>query len=168
MSKCDGKIIKMGDDIDTDIIIPTQHMTLRTIREMSQFAFEPLRPEIPKIVKKGDILLCGKNFGCGSSREQAASIIKELGFSCVIAKSFSRIFFRNALNNGVLVIENSELYDVLEEGASVSFDMDTMTFYYNENEEMKLTGLPDTFMEIFKAGGIVPYWKQKNRSCGGE
>lgn len=164
MENKNSKIIKMGDDIDTDIIIPTQYMTLRTIEEMSTYAFEPLRPEIPKIVRTNDVLLCGKNFGCGSSREQAASIIKVLGFSCIIAKSFSRIFFRNALNTGLLVIENKDLYDILNEGDSASFDYRTMRLFYHNGKETQLPDLPTNFKEIFLAGGIVAYWKQKNKN----
>lgn len=163
VNRYNHKVIKVGDDVDTDIIIPAQHMTLRTIKEMSKYAFEPLRPEIPEIVQEGDVLLCGKNFGCGSSREQAASIIRELGFSCVIAKSFSRLFFRNALNNGVFVVENSDLFDELQEGDSVMFDIETMTLYYGDKKKIVLNDLPENFSDIFRAGGIVPYWKDKNR-----
>lgn len=88
-----GIVVKLGDDIDTDIIIPTQYMTLKTVDEMVKFAFSPLRPDILSIIKTGGILVCGKNFGCGSSREQAPEIIKRLGIYCVIAKSFARIFY---------------------------------------------------------------------------
>ncbi len=122
-----GKVIKVGDSIDTVIIIPTQYMTLRTIAEMSRYAFEPLRPEIPNIVEKGDVLIAGNNFGCGSSREQAPLIIKELGFQCVIAKSYARIFYRNALNNGLIVLESKELYDMVNENDEIHVDMNSYT-----------------------------------------
>jgi len=163
-----GKVIKLGDDIDTDIIIPTQYMTLRTIEEMSRFAFQPLRPEIPEIVERGDILLCGKNFGCGSSREQAPAIIKSLGFSCIIAKSFARIFYRNALNNGIFVIENSELYDLVNEGDKITIDFDKFTIFINGNREIKIGRIPDTFINMIKSGGIVAYWSKVNRDRYGE
>ena len=87
-----GKVWVLGDDIDTDIIIPTEYLALKTIDDMKQYGFSPLRPELAGQIEKGDIIVAGKNFGCGSSREQAPEIIKALGISCVIAKSFARIF----------------------------------------------------------------------------
>ena len=96
MEKFTGKIWVLGDDIDTDIIIPTEYLALKTVQDMAPYAFSPLRQELAGQIKKGDIIVAGKNFGCGSSREQAPEIIKALGIQCVIAKSFARIFFRNA------------------------------------------------------------------------
>ena len=95
MDKFTGKVWVLGDDIDTDIIIPTEYLALKTIDDMKQYGFSPLRPELAGQIQKGDIIVAGKNFGCGSSREQAPEIIKALGIQCVIAKSFARIFFRN-------------------------------------------------------------------------
>ena len=91
-----GKVWLLGDDIDTDIIIPTDYLALKTVQDMAPYAFSPLRPELAGQIRPGDIIVAGKNFGCGSSREQAPEIIKALGIKCVIAKSFARIFFRNA------------------------------------------------------------------------
>ena len=105
MDKMIGKVWVLGDDIDTDIIIPTEYLALKTIDDMKQYGFSPLRPELAAQIKPGDIIVAGKNFGCGSSREQAPEIIKALGVQCVIAKSFARIFFRNSINNGLLLIE---------------------------------------------------------------
>ena len=87
---------------------------------MAPYAFSPLRQELAGQIKKGDIIVAGKNFGCGSSREQAPEIIKALGIQCVIAKSFARIFFRNAINNGLLLIENQELHDAVQEGDEIT------------------------------------------------
>ena len=106
----------LGDDIDTDIIIPTEYLALKTIDDMKQYGFSPLRPELAGQIQPGDIIVAGKNFGCGSSREQAPEIIKALGIQCVIAKSFARIFFRNSINNGLLLIEQPELHDACEGG----------------------------------------------------
>ena len=92
MDKFTGKVWVLGDDIDTDIIIPTEYLALKTIDDMKQYGFSPLRPELAGQIQKGDIIVAGKNFGCGSSREQAPEIIKALGIQCVIAKSFARIF----------------------------------------------------------------------------
>ena len=99
-----GKIWILGDNIDTDIIIPTEYLAMKRIEEMKKYAFSPLRPELAELIAPGDIIVAGRNFGCGSSREQAPEIIKELKIGCVIAKSFARIFYRNAINNGLLLI----------------------------------------------------------------
>ena len=100
----------LGDDIDTDIIIPTEYLALKTVQTTwHPTDFLPLRPELAAQIQPGDIIVAGKNFGCGSSREQAPEIIKALGIRCVIAKSFARIFFRNSINNGLLLIENRRL-----------------------------------------------------------
>ena len=106
METIKGRVWVLGDDIDTDIIIPTDYLALKTIEDMKQYAFSPLRPELAGRIQDGDIIVGGTNFGCGSSREQAPEIIKALGVKCIIAKSFARIFFRNAINNGLLLIEH--------------------------------------------------------------
>ena len=116
MEKFTGKVWVLDDDIDTDIIIPTEYLALKTIDDMKQYGFSPLRPELAGQIQKGDIIVAGKNFGCGSSREQAPEIIKALGIQCVIAKSFARIFFRNSINNGLLLIEQPDLHDDIKEG----------------------------------------------------
>ena len=123
MDKMTGKVWVLGDDIDTDIIIPTEYLALKTIDDMKQYGFSPLRPELAGQIKPGDIIVAGKNFGCGSSREQAPEIIKALGIQCVIAKSFARIFFRNSINNGLLLIEQPTLHDDIKEGDTVSVVM---------------------------------------------
>ena len=120
MEKFTGKVWVLGDDIDTDIIIPTEYLALKTIDDMKQYGFSPLRPELAGQIQKGDIIVAGKNFGCGSSREQAPEIIKALGIQCVIAKSFARIFFRNSINNGLLLIEQPDLHEDVKEGDSVT------------------------------------------------
>ncbi|MBR1892263.1 MAG: 3-isopropylmalate dehydratase [Lachnospiraceae bacterium] len=120
MEKFTGKVWVMGDDIDTDIILPTEYLVFKTIEEMKPYAFSPLREDIAKELKNGDIIVAGNNFGCGSSREQAPEVVKALGVKCVIAKSFARIFFRNAINNGLLLIENADLADDVKEGDEIT------------------------------------------------
>ena len=115
MAQFTGKVWLLGGDIDTDIIIPTEYLALPTVDDMKRYAFSPLRPELAGQIAPGDIIVAGKNFGCGSSREQAPEIIKHLGVACVVAKSYARIFFRNAINNGLLLIE-SDLHDHVAEG----------------------------------------------------
>ncbi len=162
MSKHTGNVIKLGDHIDTDIIIPTQYMTLETVEQMSEYAFSPLRPEIPGLVKQGDVLVCGRNFGCGSSREQAPEIINTLGIYCVIAKSFARIFYRNAINNGLLVIENSEIYDKIKEGDSIAVDLENNALT-TENETISFGKIPEMLIDMIKSGGLVNYYKEINQ-----
>lgn len=160
MAQYTGKIWVLGDDIDTDIIIPTEYLALKTIDDMKQYGFSPLRPELAGQIKPGDIIVAGKNFGCGSSREQAPEVIKALGIPCIIAKSFARIFYRNALNNGLLLLEQPELHDVVKEG-------DTITVTVNEDvdyngKKYPIASLPENLMEIIEAGGLVKAMRKRN------
>ena len=159
MAQYTGKVWVLGDDIDTDIIIPTEYLALKTIEDMKQYGFSPLRPELAGQIKPGDIIVAGKNFGCGSSREQAPEVIKALGIPCIIAKSFARIFYRNALNNGLLLLEQPELHDVVKEG-------DTITVTVNEDVEYNgkkypIASLPENLMEIIEAGGLLKSLKAR-------
>ena len=160
MAQYTGKVWVLGDDIDTDIIIPTEYLALKTIEDMKQYGFSPLRQELAGQIKPGDIIVAGKNFGCGSSREQAPEVIKALGIPCIIAKSFARIFYRNALNNGLLLLEQPELHDVVKEG-------DTITVTVNEDVEYNgkrypIASLPENLMEIIEAGGLVKAMRKRN------
>jgi 3-isopropylmalate/(R)-2-methylmalate dehydratase small subunit len=166
MRKHIGRVIKLGDHIDTDIIIPTQYMTLETIEEMAQYAFSPLRPEIPSLVQQGDILVCGKDFGCGSSREQAPEIIKVLGVYCIVAKSFARIFYRNAINNGLLVIESAEIYDHIQEGEQLTVDAGANQLITASGKAVPFGKIPDMLLEMIQSGGLVNYYKAQNQSQG--
>lgn len=160
MAQYTGKVWVLGDDIDTDIIIPTEYLALKTIEDMKQYGFSPLRPELAGQIQSGDIIVAGKNFGCGSSREQAPEVIKALGIPCIIAKSFARIFYRNALNNGLLLLEQPELHDVVKEG-------DTITVTVNEDvdyngKKYPIASLPENLMEIIEAGGLVKAMRRRN------
>ena len=160
MAQYTGKVWVLGDDIDTDIIIPTEYLALKTVEDMKQYGFSPLRPELAGQIQPGDIIVAGKNFGCGSSREQAPEVIKALGIPCIIAKSFARIFYRNALNNGLLLLEQPELHDVVKEG-------DTITVTVNEDvdyngKKYPIASLPENLMEIIEAGGLVKAMRRRN------
>lgn len=160
MEEFQGKVWKLGDDIDTDIILPTEYLVFPTIAEMKPYAFSPLRPELAGKIEPGDIIVGGENFGCGSSREQAPEVMKALGVRAVIAKSFARIFFRNAINNGLLLIECRELPDELCEG-------DTLTVTVGEKihangKDYKIAALPENLMEILNAGGLVKAMRKRN------
>ena len=160
MENMTGKVWILGDDIDTDIIIPTEYLAMKTIDDMKQYAFSPLRPELAGQIQKGDIIVAGKNFGCGSSREQAPEIIKALGIQCVIAKSFARIFFRNAINNGLLLIEQPNLYDDIKEGDTITVHMNKHVEY--NRKEYTIAALPENLMRIIQAGGLVGAMRKLN------
>ena len=160
MAQFSGKVWVLGDDIDTDIIIPTEYLALETVNDMAPYAFSPLRPELAGLIKEGDIIVAGKNFGCGSSREQAPEIIKALGIQCVIAKSFARIFFRNSINNGLLLIEQPDLYDDMKEGDTIDVVMNQHVDY--NGKEYPIASLPENLMSIIQAGGLVKAMRKLN------
>ncbi|MBR1848562.1 MAG: 3-isopropylmalate dehydratase [Lachnospiraceae bacterium] len=159
MKEFTGRVWLLPDDVDTDIIIPTEYLALPTVDDMKQYAFSPLREDLAKQIKPGDIIVAGKNFGCGSSREQAPEIIKHLGVACVIAKSYARIFFRNSFNNGLLLLENEHLYDEIKEG-------DTITVKVGEvvanGKSYPVPAIPQNLMEILEAGGLVKAMQKRN------
>ena len=160
MAQYTGKVWVLGDDIDTDIIIPTEYLALKTIEDMKQYGFSPLRPELAGQIQPGDIIVAGKNFGCGSSREQAPEVIKALGIPCIIAKSFARIFYRNALNNGLLLLEQPELHDVVKEGDTITVTVNEDVDYNGKN--YPIASLPENLMEIIEAGGLVKAMRRRN------
>ena len=154
MEKFTGKVWVLGDDIDTDIIIPTEYLALKTIDDMKQYGFSPLRPELAGQIQKGDIIVAGKNFGCGSSREQAPEIIKALGIQCVIAKSFARIFFRNAINIGLPAIVCKDLPDEVNTGDKMVLHMSEGTVEAN-GKTYSCTKLPEYMQNILNQGGLI-------------
>ena len=160
MAQYTGKVWVLGDDIDTDIIIPTEYLALKTIDDMKQYGFSPLRPELAGQIQPGDIIVAGKNFGCGSSREQAPEVIKALGIPCIIAKSFARIFYRNALNNGLLLLEQPELHDVVKEGDTITVTVNEAVDY--NGKKYPIASLPENLMEIIEAGGLVKAMRKRN------
>lgn len=160
MEQFSGRVWVLGDDIDTDIIIPTEYLALKTIDDMKQYGFSPLRPELAAQIKEGDIIVAGKNFGCGSSREQAPEVIKALGIKCIFAKSFARIFFRNSINNGLLLIEQPTLADDVKEGDQVTVTLGEKVEY--QGNDYPIAALPDNLLEIINAGGLVKAMRKRN------
>lgn len=158
--KFSGKVWVLGDDIDTDIIIPTEYLALKTVEDMKPYAFSPLRPELAGQIKLGDIIVAGKNFGCGSSREQAPEVIKALGIKCVIAKSYARIFFRNSINNGLLLIENADLHDAVKEGDTIDVEVNAQITH--NGKAYPIASLPDNLVDILNAGGLVKAMRKLN------
>ncbi len=160
METFEGKVWLLGDDIDTDIIIPTEYLALKTVQDMAPYAFSPLRPELAGQITPGDIIVAGKNFGCGSSREQAPEVIKALGIRCVIAGSFARIFFRNAINNGLLLIENADLHDAVAEGDRIEVRVGSEILAGGRS--FPISSLPQNLLDILEAGGLVKAMQKLN------
>ena len=160
MENFEGRVWLLGDDIDTDIIIPTDYLALKTIDDMKVYAFSPLRPELAGEIRPGDILVAGKNFGCGSSREQAPEVIKALGVRCVIARSYARIFFRNAINNGLLLIESADLRDHVTEGESIRVHVGERI--EAGGKDYPIAALPQNLLDILNAGGLVKAMQKLN------
>ena len=151
-----GKVWVLGDDIDTDIIIPTEYLALKTIDDMKQYGFSPLRPELAGQIEKGDIIVAGKNFGCGSSREHAPVAIKAAGISCVIAKSFARIFYRNAINIGLPILECPAASEAINEGDIVSVNFDTGVITdETTGQTFQAAPFPEFIQNIIKQGGLM-------------
>ena len=153
-------IWKLGNDIDTDIILPTEYLAFDSVEKMKPYAFSPLRPDLAAQIKAGDMIVAGNNFGCGSSREQAPEVIKALGISCIVAKSFARIFFRNAINNGLLLIEQPDLYDEVSEGDEAIVTPGEKIIA--NGKTYPIVSLPDNLTEILNAGGLVKAMRKRN------
>ena len=156
----EGRVIRLGNDIDTDIIIPTQYLNLATLKEMQQHCFEPLRPELAAKFETGDIIVAGSNFGCGSSREQAAEVIVASGVKCVIARSFARIFFRNAINNGLLLIEQPDLVDAVEEGDRIFVTLNEGI--QHQEVTYPIGKIEGNLYHLIMAGGLVKSVQREN------
>ncbi len=159
-----GRVWLLGNDIDTDIIIPTEYLALPSVADMAPHAFAPLRPQLAGQIRPGDILVAGKNFGCGSSREQAPEILKELKISCVIAKSYARIFYRNAVNNGLLLLENAELPNDVAEGDEVAVTVGENVHY--NGKDYPLAPMAANVLSILQSGGLVAAMKKRNGVSG--
>lgn len=157
-----GKVWKFGNDIDTDQIIPSQYLLLPTVEEMKQYTFEPLDREFASKINAGDVIVAGENFGSGSSREQAPLVLKALGVSAVVAKSFARIFFRNAINIGLPVLICKEIYDTVENQDTLEIDVQKGSISsLKSNETFTSTKLPEHVMKILEAGGLIGYLNKK-------
>jgi len=163
-----GKAHKFGDHIDTDQIIPAKYLVTTDERELGMHCMETADEEFVKRVHDGDIMVAGVNFGCGSSREHAPISIRGAGVSAVIAKSFARIFFRNAINLGLPVLESPEAVDAIEQGDEVEVDLATGKIRDLTTEEVFVAKPYEPFMmEIINAGGLVEYTKRKLAAASG-
>ena len=149
-----GKVFKYGDNIDTDVIIPARYLNTSDPDELKIHCMEDIDPEFIKNVNQGDIMAGGKNFGCGSSREHAPIAIKASGISCVIAESFARIFFRNAINIGLPILESPEAARAIKAGDIVEVDFDKGEIKV-EKQVFMVQPFPESIQKIIKAGGLL-------------
>ncbi len=151
------RIWLFGDNIDTDVIFPGKYTyTVSDPDEMAKHALEDLDPTFAKTVREGDIIVAGKNFGCGSSREQAAFALKYAGVSGLVARSFARIFFRNAINAGLVAIEHPACVDVIRGGSRVAIDLSRNVIIVDKNE-FSFAPFPKQVMQILNEGGLVQH-----------
>jgi len=161
--KYTGRVWKFGDDIDTDLIIPARYLTTSDPNILDGHCMEDADPGFIGKIKKGDILVAGKNFGCGSSREHAPISIKAAGISCVIAKSFARIFYRNAFNMGLPIFESPLLWDRVSDGDLITVDADEEWARKVENgsETFPFKPIPPFMRELTNAGGLMNFLSRK-------
>ena len=157
-----GKVFKYGSHIDTDAIIPARHLNLHEPADLAEHCMEDIDAGFISKVKNGDIIVADDNFGCGSSREHAPLAIKASGISCVIAKSFARIFFRNAINIGLPLLECGEAADNIKAGDTVEVDLSSGRITnLSTGQTFSAKAYPDFMMQIVQAGGLVEYTKNK-------
>ncbi len=157
-----GSVFKYGDNVDTDVIIPARYLNITDGNELAKHCMEDIDKDFISNVKPGDIIVANKNFGCGSSREHAPLVIKCAGVSCVIAETFARIFYRNAINIGLPIIECPEAAKAIQAGDKVSVNFDT-GIITNEStgENYQGEAFPPFMQEIISAGGLFPYINKK-------
>jgi 3-isopropylmalate/(R)-2-methylmalate dehydratase small subunit len=156
-----GIVWKYGDDVNTDVIFPGRYTyQVMPPEEMAKHALEDLDPGFAKGVKPGDVVVAGKNFGCGSSREQAAAALKAAGVQAVVARSFARIYFRNAINLGLAVLQSEEAVDALEAGDHVDVDL-LRGEIRSAKGAFRFAPLPASVLGIIEAGGLIEYTKRK-------
>ena len=151
-----GFVHKYGDNVDTDVIIPARYLNIADKKELATHCMEDIDTNFVNVVKSGDVMVGGFNFGCGSSREHAPMVIKESGISCVIAKTFARIFYRNAINIGLAIMECPEASEKIEAGDEVAVDFDTgLITNVTKGETYQSLPFPEFIKEIIQAGGLM-------------
>jgi len=156
-----GRVFKFGDDINTDYIISGRYkFSITDPKELANHIFEDLAPNLAEKIKEGDFIVAGENFGCGSSREQAPLALKAKGIQAVIAKSFARIFYRNAINLGLLVLEADT--DEIKDRDELELDMENSEIkILNRKKSIKFKPIPEFMQEIIKEGGVIEYIKKR-------
>jgi len=155
-----GRVFKYGDNVDTDVIIPARYLNTSDPKELASHCMEDIDAGFIKKVQQGDIIVANKNFGCGSSREHAPIAIKESGVSCVIASTFARIFYRNAINIGLPIIECDEAVKAIDAGDELEVEFSTGVIKnITKNETYKGEGFPEFMQKIINSNGLIGYIK---------
>lgn len=163
--KVQGKVIKYGTNVDTDVIIPGRYLNTSDPAELAAHCMEDLDSTFVKRVEKGDIMVAGRNFGCGSSREHAPIAIKASGISCIIAETFARIFYRNAINTGLPIIESPEAAADISEGDRLEIDFDTgKVINLTKGVSYKGVPFPEFMQQLIAADGLIGYLRQQAES----
>ena len=159
--KASGKVFRYKDNVDTDVIIPARYLNSSDHNELASHCMEDIDPEFVKSVEKGDIIVADRNFGCGSSREHAPIAIKESGVSCVIARTFARIFYRNSINIGLPILECPEAVDGISKGDIVEVDFSTGVIHdVTTGKSYQAEPFPPFMQALIEAGGLAPYIKE--------
>jgi len=161
MAQQKGKAWLFGDNIDTDVILPGKYLVLTDPKDLAKHALEGLVQGFSTKISKGDIIVAGKNFGCGSSREHAPLALKHAGVGAVVAKSFSRIFFRNAINIGLSVAISKDAREAIKEGESIAIDLEAGFIMKENGKRIAIEGYPEFLLEILKDGGLLQNLKKK-------
>ena len=167
MTEIQGRIFKFGDNINSDVIIPGRYLIYIDRERLAQHAFEMLGDGFPDKLRNFDILVAGRNFGCGSAREQAATAIQGLGIKAVVACSFARTFYRNAINDGLPIVECPELYAAVQEGDEIRIDLGGGKIHHR-NEEYSFPIMAESVRKILELGGLAEYLKSQMQGRGGE
>jgi 3-isopropylmalate/(R)-2-methylmalate dehydratase small subunit len=157
--KLKGRVWKFGDNIDTDVIIPARYLSSTDPKVLGEHCMEPLDPSFAQKVREGDIIIGGFNFGCGSSREHAPIAISALGIPLIIAKSFARIFYRNAFNKGLALLE-ADIFDEIDQGEEIEVDITTGVIKWRARE-VKAKPIPPFMVELINEGGLINYLRKK-------
>ncbi|MCD8001669.1 MAG: 3-isopropylmalate dehydratase small subunit [Oscillospiraceae bacterium] len=157
-----GTVFKYGDNVDTDVIIPARYLNIADPKELASHAMEDIDATFVQRVRPGDIVVASRNFGCGSSREHAPLVLRESGVACVIAASFARIFYRNAINIGLAILECPEAAEAIQAGDTVSIDFDTGVITdETRGETYQAAAFPPFIQEIITNGGLLPALKKR-------
>jgi 3-isopropylmalate/(R)-2-methylmalate dehydratase small subunit len=158
-----GKVWKFGDNIDTDAIIPARYLTTSDPKALAAYCMEDADPEFVQKISVGDIIAAGENFGCGSSREHAPIAIKTAGISCVIAKSFARIFYRNAFNIGLPIFESRDLWDLVSDGQEIEVDGDNGSIRILDSNRgpLRIEPIPPFMQQLVSDGGLMKHIAKK-------
>lgn len=161
--KFKGRVWKFGDNIDTDAIIPARYLTTSDPAQLAAHCMEDADPDFVKKIRKGDIIVAGENFGCGSSREHAPIAVKAAGLSCVVAKSYARIFYRNAFNMGLPIFETADLWDKVSDGDEIEVDGDAgaISIVNRKSDPIRTNPIPPFMQQLIAAGGLMKHIAKK-------